>query len=378
MLTSCMQRLATPTGWVIVAALIFALCQPADASRVRIKDLAQFQNQQQVDLIGYGLVIGLDGSGDGSGTQFTIQSLVNMMQRMGLTVNKDQVKVKNVAAVMVTAKVSSHMSEGSYFDVTVSSVGDAKSLQGGTLLMTPLSSVDGTVYGMAQGPVSIGGFNVQVDDGNRIVNNYTLVGRVPNGAKMTREVVSENEQSAEVYLQLHNPDFTTAYRVSERINVKYGLVAVPIDAGTIRMMIPDSLMHPTYRVKFLADVGHLDVVPDNVAKVVINEKTGTIVAGAHVTIEPVAIAHGTITVNIQSSPIISQPAPFSQGETIVSSQSSIQVQDETARVIHLKGAVQLSDVATALNRIGATPRDIIAIFQALKQAGALRSELVIL
>ncbi len=378
MLTSCMQRLATPTGWVVVAALIFALCQPADASRVRIKDLAQFQNQQQVDLIGYGLVIGLDGSGDGSGTQFTIQSLVNMMQRMGLTVNKDQVKVKNVAAVMVTAKVSSHMSEGSYFDVTVSSVGDAKSLQGGTLLMTPLSSVDGTVYGMAQGPVSIGGFNVQVDDGNRIVNNYTLVGRVPNGAKMTREVVSENEQSAEVYLQLHNPDFTTAYRVSERINVKYGLVAVPIDAGTIRMMIPDSLMHPTYRVKFLADVGHLDVVPDNVAKVVINEKTGTIVAGAHVTIEPVAIAHGTITVNIQSSPIISQPAPFSQGETIVSSQSSIQVQDETARVIHLKGAVQLSDVATALNRIGATPRDIIAIFQALKQAGALRSELVIL
>jgi flagellar P-ring protein precursor FlgI len=373
-----MQRLATPTGWVVVAALIFALCQPADASRVRIKDLAQFQNQQQVDLIGYGLVIGLDGSGDGSGTQFTIQSLVNMMQRMGLTVNKDQVKVKNVAAVMVTAKVSSHMSEGSYFDVTVSSVGDAKSLQGGTLLMTPLSSVDGTVYGMAQGPVSIGGFNVQVDDGNRIVNNYTLVGRVPNGAKMTREVVSENEQSAEVYLQLHNPDFTTAYRVSERINVKYGLVAVPIDAGTIRMMIPDSLMHPTYRVKFLADVGHLDVVPDNVAKVVINEKTGTIVAGAHVTIEPVAIAHGTITVNIQSSPIISQPAPFSQGETIVSSQSSIQVQDETARVIHLKGAVQLSDVATALNRIGATPRDIIAIFQALKQAGALRSELVIL
>lgn len=378
MLSSCMHRLATPTGWVIVAALIIALCQPADAARVRIKDLAQFQNQQQIDLIGYGLVVGLDGSGDGSGTQFTIQSLVNMMQRMGLTVDEAQVKVKNVAAVMITAKISSHMSAGSYFDVTVSSVGDAKSLQGGTLLMTPLSSVDGTVYGMAQGPVSIGGFNVQVDDGNRIFNNYTLVGRVPNGGKMSREVISENEESREVVLQLNDPDFTTAYRVSERINVKYGLVAVPIDAGTVRMVIPDSLMHPSYRVKFLADVGHLEVVPDNVAKVVINEKTGTIVAGAHVTIEPVAIAHGTITVNIQSSPVISQPAPFSQGETIVSSQSAIQVQDEAARVVHLKGAVNLSDVATALNRIGATPRDIIAIFQALKQAGALRSELVIL
>lgn len=378
MLSSCMHRLATPTGWVIVVALVLALGQPADGARVRIKDLARFQNQQQLDLIGYGLVIGLDGTGDGSGTQFTIQSLVNMMQRMGLTVDKDQVKVKNVAAVMITAKVSSHMSVGSYFDVTVSSVGDAKSLQGGTLLMTPLSSADGTVYGMAQGPVSIGGFNVQLNDGNRIFNNYTLVGRVPNGGKMTSEVVSENEGSNEVLLQLNNPDFTTAYRVSERINVKYGLVAVPIDAGTVRMVIPDSLMHPTYRVKFLADVGHLEVIPDNVAKVVINEKTGTIVAGAHVTIEPVAIAHGTITVNIQSSPVISQPAPFSQGETVISSQSAIQVQDETARVVHLKGAVHLSDVAKALNRIGATPRDIIAIFQALKQAGALRSELVIL
>lgn len=371
-------KMLLPLGLIIMIYLFTFFAPSVSAQKVRIKDLCDFQNKQEVDLIGYGLVIGLDGTGDGNGTQFTIQSLTNMMERMGLTVDAKKVKVKNVAAVLVTAKLSSFKKGGSYFDVTVSSIGDASSLQGGTLLMTPLSDATGVVRASAQGSISIGGFNVSVEDGNKIVNNYTLVGRVPNGGKVTNQLEVSKDYNKEFYLSLRNPDFTTANRICERINVKYGNTSYALDAGTIRIVVPDSLMHDYYRTKFISDIGLLSVVPDNTARVVINEKTGTIVAGEHVTIEPVAIAHGNITVNIQTSPIISQPEPFSGGETIVTSESRITVNDEDARVVHLNRQVYLSDIAQALNKIGAAPRDIIAIFQALKQAGALRSELVIL
>jgi flagellar P-ring protein precursor FlgI len=373
-----MGRLSTPTTLILLLSLMLLLMPTVEAAKVRIKDVCTFQNKQEVDLLGYGLVVGLDGSGDGTGTQFTVQSLVNMMQRLGLTVDAKQVKVKNVAAVMVTARLSSLQSTGSYFDVTVSSLGDASSLQGGTLLLTPLSDPEGIVRATAQGPVSIGGFNVQVDEGNRIVNNYTLVGRVPGGGKVTRQIETAADSEQEVYLSLQDPDATTAHRVSERINIKYGLVAYPINDGAVRVVIPDTLMHPTLRMRFLSDIGHLQVVPDNVARVIVNEKTGTIVAGRHVTIDPVAVAHGTITVNVQSRPIVSQPGPFSDGETIVVQEPQISVNQEKAHVVHLKGAVYLADIAKALNKIGAAPRDVIAIFQALKQAGALHAELVIL
>jgi len=365
--------------WRIVLLLFLLILFGAtvEAGKVRVKDICSFQNKQEVNLVGYGLVIGLDGTGDGTGAQFTVQSLVNMMERMGLTVDVKKVKVKNVAAVIVTARISSHQTEGSYFDITVSSFGDATSLQGGTLLMTPLAGPDGTVRAIAQGPVSIGGFNVQIDD-NKIVNNYTLVGRVPGGGKITNPLKTPEEYASEIYLSLLDPDFTTAHRIAERINIKYGLVAFPFDDGTVKVLVPDSLSYPNTRMKFISDIGLLQVVPDNTARVVINEKTGTIVAGQHVTIEPVAIAHGTITINIQSSPVISQPEPFSAGETVVTQESRISVTDEQARVVHLKRSVYLSDIARAMNKIGATPRDIIAIFQALKQAGALRAELVIL
>jgi len=372
------NKLATPTGLVLLISIFLALAGTAEGSKVRIKDIADFRNEQQQDLLGYGLIIGLDGSGDGNGTAFTVQSLVNMMERMGLTVESNKVKVKNVAAVIVTARLSSNQTEGAYFDITVSSIGDASSLQGGVLLTTPLSGPDGIVRAVAQGPVSIGGFNVQVDDGNKIVNNYTLVGRVPNGGKVTMPLLVDTENINEMFLTLRNPDYTTAHRVAERVNIKYGLLAYPLDAGTIKIVVPDSLRYQTTRIEFISDIGQLQVVPDNTARVVINERTGTIVAGEHVTIDAVAIAHGTITVNIQSTPVISQPNPFSYGETVVTQDSRINIRDENARVIELKQSVYLSDVAQALNRIGATPRDIIAIFQAMKQAGALRAELVII
>lgn len=378
MLQVIYTKISLPVCISLVILFISTFVIPVDASKVRIKDICQFQNMEETDLIGYGLIIGLDGTGDGNGTQFTTQSLTNMMERMGLTVDAKKVKVKNVAAVMVTAKLSSFNRKGSYVDVTVSSVGDASSLQGGTLLMTPLADVSGVVHAVAQGAVSIGGFNVQVDDGSKIINNYTLVGRVPNGGKITNNIEGPETTKKDFYLSLRDPDFTTANRIAERINIKYGMTAFALDGGSVQVMIPDSLSHMVYRTRFISDIGLLKIVPDNVAKVVINEKTGTIVAGQHVTIEPVVIAHGTITVNIESSPIISQPEPFSSGETIVTSDSRISINDEPARVVHLKRVVYLSDVAKALNRIGATPRDIIAIFQALKQAGALRAELVIL
>ena len=198
--------MTTPAGMVLLISIILAFCSPADAAKVRVKDICTFQNKAEVDLIGYGLVIGLDGTGDGTGTQFTTQSLVNMMERMGLTVDSRKVKVKNVAAVMVTARMSSQQAVGSYFDVTVSSLGDASSLQGGILLITPLSGSDGVTYGTAQGPVSIGGFNVQVDEGNKIVNNYTLVGLIPGGGKTVHALVTPETNAREIYLSLLDAD----------------------------------------------------------------------------------------------------------------------------------------------------------------------------
>lgn len=371
-------RAGIPATLVILVSLLTLLIQNAEANKVRIKDICTFQNKQEVDLIGYGLVIGLDGTGDGNGTQFTTQSLVNMMERMGLTVEPSKVKVKNIAAVMVTARISSLQSAGSYFDVTVSSVGDASSLQGGTLLMTQLAGPDGAVHGTAQGAVSIGGFNVQVDEGNKIVNNYTLVGRVPSGGKITNPIPSVPGSEREMFLSLADADITTAQRVAQRINIEYGTTAYAMSGGSVRIDVPDTLSDPTRRMRFLSDIGHLEVEPDGPARVVINERTGTIVAGENVTVEPVAIAHGTITVNIQSRPVISQPEPFSGGQTVQTRESEISVTQETARVIELPAGVKLSDITNALNKIGATPRDIVAIFQALKQAGALRSELVIM
>jgi len=363
---------------ILALIILVAICASfAGASTVRIKDVTSYRNDAEIDLVGYGLIIGLDGTGDGKGTRFTIQALVNMMERMGLTVDPEEVKVKNVAAVMVTSRINSAHQPGSRIDVTVSSVGDATSLQGGTLLMTPLSSLDGTVYVVAQGAVSIGGFNVQLEDGNKIVNNYTLVGRVPGGG-LVKQAPPESGNSGDLYLTLLHPDYTTASRIVNRINLDYGLTAFAVDEATVHIRVPDSLSHPNDRIRFISNIGNLRVAPDAAAKVVINEKTGTIVAGQNVTIAPVALAHGNITINIQASPVISQPNAFSEGQTVVTSRSRVTVEDEIARVVEFPEIVTISEIATALNSIGATPRDIISIFQALKETGSLRAELVLM
>lgn len=345
----------------------------------RIKDIVNINGWHNLNLFGYGLVVGLEGTGDSKGTQFTIQSLVNMLQRLGVTVPANQVKVKNVAAVMVTAQLPPTAAKGSAVDVTVSSLGDASSLAGGTLLLTPLSSKDGQIYAWAQGSISIGGFNVQVDGTNKIVNNYTLVGSVTNGAVIERDIINEMYDLKLIQLSLMYPDYTTINRIKEKINERFPGSAFPLDNSIIEVNVPDTMQNRAGWVDFIAQIENLRIDPDAKARVVVNERTGTIVAGANVSIAPVALAHGNITISIASVPVISQPEAFSEkGETVATQQTNIDVTDEQARVIQFEERVNIYEVAQALNAIGAAPRDIIAIFQALKQTGALRAELVVL
>ncbi len=362
----------------LAVLLAFTLLSANDAhAGARLKDISHLAGPGNVALFGYGLVVGLQGTGDGQGTEFTIQTLSNMLRRMGITVDPDQVKVKNVAAVMVTANLTQNMVRGERMDVTVSSVGDAKSLRGGTLMLTPLAAMDGTVHAYAQGPVSTGGFAVEAE-GASVSKNYTMVGRVPSGATIETPMFKLPADPAMIELVLNDPDWTTARRVADRIIEQWGGSAEAIQPSVVRVYIPQGHETNQARAQFISELESLTIEPDNAARVVINEKTGTIVAGQYVTIAPVAVAHGGITVRIETTPVISQPEPFSKGETVVANESNIKVEDEDAQVVYLPPSSNIQDVAESLNAIGATPRDIIAIFQALKQAGALRAELVIL
>jgi len=363
---------------IICSLLILAATTSAAGVMVRVKDIAQFQADNRIPLIGYGLVVGLDGTGDSKGTQFTIQSLVNMMERLGVTVEKNQVKVKNVAAVMVTAELASHMSIGTRFDVTVSSLGDASSLQGGTLLFTPLADASGVVYGSAQGAVSIGGFNVSTGAGDKFINNYTLVGRVPGGGLIDRQM-SLSEPSKKLRLRLTSPDYTTISRLQGKLQQQFPqLSPLALDEANIELTLPDTGKYAGSPVNLIAEIENMNIEPDVSARVVINEKTGTIVAGEHVTISSVMLAHGNLNIEIQSTPLVSQPESFSQGKTVLTRDQQLTVQPETARIMHIQQQASIGDLAKALNDIGATPRDIIAIFQALRAAGSLRAELVIM
>jgi len=362
----------------LVFIIVIMLCVSSLANKVRVKDIARFQTENTIPLFGYGLVVGLEGTGDSKSTRFTIQTLVNMMERMGVTVNPGQVKVKNVAAVIVTSELAPYMSYGSKIDVIVSSMGDASSLQGGTLLYTPLADASGTVFAVAQGPVSIGGFNVSTGMGDQFRNNYTLVGRIPGAATVEKQIVSQQPVGS-VTLRLGIPDYTTADRLSRAINEKIaGVTAIASSEADIEIIIPKSKQNSGEMVKLFAEIEKLEIEPDVPARVAINEKTGTIVAGQNVTISSVMLAHGNLNIEIKATPMVSQPAPFSQGKTVLTRESEIAVDPEIARIIHVKQQANIGDLADALNEIGATPRDIIAVFQALKAVGALRAELVVM
>jgi flagellar P-ring protein precursor FlgI len=355
--------------------LLGPLVQPAAA--IRLKDIATFKGVRPNQLIGNGLVVGLNGTGDGTNVDFNIQELANMLSRMGINVSRDKIKVKNVATVAVTALLPAFARSGSKIDVQVSSLGDAKSLQGGTLLLTPLKGVDGQVYALAQGPVSVGGFAAGGQAGGGVTKNHPTAGRIANGATVEREIPLDFLDQESFTLSLHEADFTTSQRAVTAINRGLrGNFALSRDGGTITVKIPPRFKGQV--VPLLASLENLEVIPDSVAKVILDEKNGTVVMGANVRLSTVAVAHGNLMVRIKERPRVSQPLPFSEGETTVVPDTSVTTQEGENRLMVLPEGVSIGQVVQALNAIGVTPRDLIAILQAIKAAGALQAELEVI
>ena len=349
-------------------------------AQVRIKDVADVEGSSGRSIVGYGLVVGLNGTGDRQKSKFTEQSLANMLDRFGITVDPEDMRLRNVAAVMVTTEISPFVRPGSRFDVGVSSIGDATSLAGGTLLPTPLSDLDGGVWANAQGPISVGGFNIEA---GRVAmrKNYTLVGRIPNGGTATRAADSSEFAQDRLRFNLKQPDFTTAQRMSEALNAQFGEgVARAQDAISVEVTPPAQYQSEdgSKRIEFIAAAEALTLNVDTPARVVINERTGTVVVGEFVRLRPAAVTHGSISIAVKSAPVISQPGPFSSGQTIMAPLDQLTVDETRTPMVTLQEGATVGDVATALNSLGVAPADLIAIFQALKEAGSLQADLVIL
>ncbi len=366
--------------WRWLGVLLTGLLCGAPVNAERIKDLASIAGVRDNQLVGYGLVVGLDGSGDQT-TQapFTVQSLKNMLTKMGVVIPPNvNPQLKNVAAVMVHAELPAFAKPGQTIDITVSSIGNAKSLRGGSLLMTPLKGADGQVYAIGQGNLVVGGFGADGADGSRITVNIPSAGRIPNGATVERMVPNSFGDDGTLVLNLNTPDFTTAQRLAENINRVFGSqVAVPADSVSIKVHAP---MDPSLRVAFLANLENIQVDPgDAAAKVIVNARTGTIVIGSHVRVAPVAVAHGSLTVTVSEQLLASQPAPFAQrGDTVVVPQSSVEISEEQARMFLFNPGITLDEIVRAVNQVGAAPGDLVAILEALKQAGALRAQLIVI
>lgn len=345
----------------------------------RIKDLASIAGVRDNPLLGYGLVVGLDGTGDQtSSVTFTEQSLRSMLVQYGVTVPPSiKLQPKNVAAVSIHAVLPPFSKPGQKIDVTVSSLGNSKSLRGGTLLMSPLRGADGEVYAIAQGNLAVGGLGISGADGSSLAINVPSVGRIPNGASVERAVPNPFAKGDNVIFNLHEPDFTTARRVVDAINLALGSVdAQAIDAVSIAVQAPKE---PSKRVAFIGYLEEIDVRPgEGAGKIIVNSRTGTIVIGNHVTVGPAAVTHGSLTVTIKENTSISQPAPFSEGVTAAEPNSEITVEEEDSRMFELDRGTTLSEIVQAINGVGAAPGDLVAILEALKQAGALRAQLIII
>ncbi len=365
------MKKTTPLIIALAAIVLFS----STAGAVRLKDITSFKGIRTNPLIGYGMIVGLNGTGDKSGGVVT-QSMANMMERMGVNVDKSQLQMKNVAAVMVTATMPAFARGGTGLDVTVSSLGDASSLFGGTLLVTPMKGVDGKVYALAQGQLALGGYGAGGDGGGS-AKNHLQVAKIPNGATIEREIPVRLNGKEALTLTLSNPDFTTAKRVTEAINEELGLqLARAVDSGTVQIGIPPDDRGDV--TMFIASLEAIDVTPDAVAKIVVNEKTGTVVIGKNVKISTVAVTHGNLTINVLEMPQVSQPNALAEGETVVTPQTEVIVEEEEVNVMLFAETTTIGDLIKALNAIGVTPRDMISIFQSIKAAGALQAELEIL
>ena len=351
---------------------------PAQSSS-RIKDISDIEGVRENFLIGYGLVVGLNGTGDSiSSMAFTEESLIGMLERLGVNTRDGKIKTKNIAAVMVTGSLPAFARQGTRIDVSISALGDAKSLQGGTLLVTPMLGADGEVYAIAQGQVAIGGFSAQ-GDAQSVVKGVPTSGRIANGGIIEREILFDFANQKSIKLALRNPDFTTAARVTDAINSYLGSVAATtVDSGTVSLNIERSRREDL--IQMLTDIEQLRIQPDQTAKVIIDEKSGIIVIGENVRINPIAIAQGNLTIRITENPQVSQPAPFSMtGETVVVPRTDINVDEQSGNKLNiLKSGVSLQELVDGLNALGVGPRDMISILQAVKAAGALQAEIEVM
>lgn len=345
----------------------------------RIKDLAAVAGVRSNQLVGYGLVVGLDRSGDQTAqVPFTLQALNNMIQQFGITVPDNIVpQLTNIAAVSVHAEMSAFLKPGTRIDVTVSSLGNARSLRGGSLLMTPLKGADGNVYAIAQGNMVVSGFGVDGQDGSSITVNIPSSGRIPSGGTIEREVPSAILQNEYLVFNLHTPNFTTAHRMAETINETLGAAtARPLDAVSVEVRAPQDA---TQRIAYLSELENLRVAPGSMpARVIVNSRTGTVVIGSEVRVLPAAVAHGSLSVTITERPEVSQPGAFAGGETVVVPRSDIEVQQGDGRMFLFDAGVSLNEIIQAVNQVGAAPGDLVAIMEALKEAGALRAQLIVI
>ncbi|KZY63139.1 flagellar biosynthesis protein FlgI [Oleiphilus sp. HI0071] len=369
-----LRRFSFLISAIALVVLSVWLISPAHADR--LKDIAGIEGVRSNQLIGYGLVVGLDGTGDK--TPFTSQTFRNLMNQFGITIPPGvDPKSKNIAAVAVHADLPAFAKPGQKIDITVSSLGDSKSLRGGSLLMTPLKGADGRIYAISQGSLVVGGFGAEGSDGSSITVNVPSVGRIPNGATVERSIPSPFSQGDSITFNLHNPDFTTAMNVSQQINDMLGPgTAYAQDGASIIVRAPrDSAQ----RVSYLSMLENLNVQPGEApARVIINSRTGTIVVGQNVRVLPAAVTHGSLTVTINEEPEVSQPNAFADGETVVVPRSEVSIEQENGRMFEFGPATTLSEIVQAVNRVGAAPGDIMAVLEALKQAGALKADLVVI
>jgi len=358
----------------VIATILLMLLANVSFAMVKIRDISNVEGIRENQLIGYGLIVGLNGTGDKSGTDFTVQSLTNMMERMGITVKKDDVSVKNVAAVMVTAKLPPYSKPGTMVDVVVSSVGDAKSLEGGTLLMTPLSAANGQVYAVAQGPISVGGMNVQAA-GAGAIKNHPTVGMIPNGAIVEQEVPFVMNENA-ITLTFKQRNLTDLVKAKNAIDGMIGQAVARITSpSTMEVAVPADQRDNFYI--YLDTVLSAKIEPTNLARVVVDERTGTIVMGADVRLNTVAVSHGNLTIAINSTVEIQEPDFLGDGGG-QTEETEITVEEEDAKLMIVPEGVSISDLVKGLNSIGVTPRDLISILQAIKAAGALHGDLQVM
>ncbi|MGB7570021.1 MAG: flagellar basal body P-ring protein FlgI [Chitinivibrionales bacterium] len=367
--------------FVIMSCMQFCLAN----SGVRIKDVACISGLEDVQIFGYGLVVGLDGTGDRSQTIFTTQTIVNLLKNMGIELPAQQIRVQNVAAVMVTGILKPFKRKGTRFDVNVSSMGDATSLEGGTLLLTSLQGADGSIYASAQGPLATGGYDVKYKSLVYLKKNHVLVGRIPDGAVVQREYTFNVLDGKELSLSLASPDFSSAVSMANAINQQFKAVssniAKAIDAATVSLnyevMARDSIRNFVGIVDFISKVENITFSTSAQARVVVNERTGTIVAGGDVRISEVAVSHGSIKVEVVNTPEVVQPIPYNP-QSAITPNPSISVEEKSPEMVVLKGTTTVSDLSQALNSLGVAPRDVISIFQAIKEAGALQGQLIIM